>query len=71
MTISGYRPAYRMLPVKKLRKFGGKTYHWREYVAMKSEANNVVRQLRRQGMAARVTAQPGYGTGGWNIYVRK
>jgi len=56
--------------VKKIRKFGGKAYHYYKYVAMKSEANDIVRQLRNQGKAARIVAQPGYGAGGWNIYVR-
>ena len=61
---------YKILPVKKTRKFGGKTYRWLEYVRMKSEANERAEQLRRRGKFVRVAAQPGYGQGGWNIYVR-
>jgi len=60
----------KIMPVKKTRKFGGKTYRHYKYVAMKSEANQIVSNLRHQGKSARVVAQPGYGQGGWNIYVR-
>ena len=56
--------------VKLLRKFNGKTYHWREYHALKSQATDRANQIRRNGRAARVVAQPGYGQGGWNIYVK-
>ena len=56
--------------VKKKRKFGGKVYTWHKYIAMKTEAARYVEQLRQQGKSARVVAQPGYGQGGWSIYVR-
>jgi hypothetical protein len=61
---------FKILPVKKTHKFNGKVYKWVEYVAMRREAEDKVRQLRYQGKAARYTPQPGYGQGGWNIWVR-
>ena len=68
---AGGNMGYKIQPVKKTRKFGGKAYHWQEYVRMKSEAESRARELRRTGKAARVVPQPGYGQGGWNIYVRR
>ena len=62
---------FKIRSVKKTRKFNGKVYHWKEYVAMRREAEDAVRQLRHQGYSARFVGQPGYGQGGWNIYVRK
>ena len=61
---------FKIQAVKKRRKFGGKVYTWHKYIAMRSEATQYAEQLRRQGKSARVVAQPGYGQGGWNIYVR-
>ena len=61
---------FKIQNVKKTRLFGGKRYTWDRYVASKSEANAIVKQLRRQDISARVVAQPGYGQGGWNIYTR-
>ena len=61
---------FKIMPVKKTRKFGGKVYRWYKYVRIKRNADDIVRQLRREGKAARVVGQPGYGQGGWNIYVR-
>ena len=61
---------YKIQTVKNTRKFGGKTYRWHSYIRMKSEAEDKAEALRRQGKSARVVAQPGYGQGGWNIYVR-
>jgi len=60
----------RFSAVKKKRKFGGKTYTWHKYIVMRTEAQRYADNLRRQGKAVRVVAQPGYGQGGWNIYVR-
>ncbi len=60
----------KILPIKKTRNFNGKTYHWQRYVSMKSQANDIVRQLRNQGKSVRVVAQPGYGQAGWDIYIR-
>ena len=60
----------KMLEVKKTRKFGGKTYRLYKYEPMRSEANKLAETLRKRGTSARVVAQPGYGGGGWNIYIR-
>ena len=62
---------FRIQAVKRIRTFGGKTYHWYKYVRMKRGATDLVRDLRNQGWSARFVAQPGYGQGGWNIYRRK
>ena len=60
----------KMSKMPETLKFGGKVYRRKEYVAMKSEANDLVRSLRNRGISARIVAQRGYG-GGWNIYTRK
>ncbi len=37
------------------RKFGGKTYLWRDLARTKKEIQEVARHLRKQGYSARVT----------------
>ncbi len=62
---------FKIRDVQKTRRFNGKVYRWTRYVAMEREAEDIVRDLRHQGYSARFTPQPGYGQGGWNIYIRK
>ena len=60
----------RMLEVKKTRKFNGKIYKWYMYEPLRSIAIRTANELRRQGTSARVVTQPGYYSGGCNIYIR-
>lgn len=62
---------WKIQPAKKTRKFNGKVYHWHKYESMKTMAGGEARRLRDRGFSTRVVAQPGYGQGGWNIYVRR
>jgi len=61
---------FKIQPVKKTRKFNGKVYKLLKYVVMRRQAEDEVRHMRYAGKSARFVPQPGYGQGGWNIYIR-
>lgn len=61
---------YKISSVSKTRTFGGRRYHLLGHERLKSVANQRAEKLRKNGISARVTPQPGHGQGGWNIYTR-
>ena len=62
---------FAFLKSKPTKKFDGKIYKFYQYITIRTEAEDIANNLRKKGINARITAHPGYATGGWDIYTRK